>query len=304
MSLRFDDEVVIVTGAGGGLGRAYALELAARGAKVVVNDLGGPKDGTGGDEAAAAAVVRQITEAGGQAVGSADSVATPEGGQAIVDLAMTTWGRVDALISNAGILRDKSFAKVDWADNRAIFDVHLFGGGFYVAQPAFNAMRQGGRGGRILFTTSASGLFGNFGQTSYGAAKMGLIGLIRTLAIEAAKDDIKVNALAPIAGTRLSSSGELPPEAPRSTARVVPAALAFAHHDCPASGEIVMAGGGWFSRPFIGLTPGWDAGPDELTPEAVVANWAKIADPAGFTEPVSAKQIGQMLNAHIGDRES
>jgi NAD(P)-dependent dehydrogenase (short-subunit alcohol dehydrogenase family) len=295
--LRFDEDVVIVTGAGAGLGRAYALELARRGARVVVNDLGGSVDGVGGDRAAASRVVQEITDAGGQAVASFESVATDLGGRAIVARALDAWGRLDGLISNAGILRDKSFAKVDWTDNEAVLDVHLRGG-FFVGQPAFNAMRDAGRGGRILFTTSPSGLFGTFGQTSYGAAKMGLIGVMRSLALEAARFDIKVNAIAPIAATRLTS-GDEPDDGPRSAAKVAPAAVALTHRSCPVSGEIVLAGYGWFSRPFIGLTPGWDAPAGEITAEAFLDHWDQIADPTDFIEPRSTARIAEMLRARI-----
>ena len=175
--LTFEDQIVVVTGAGQGVGRAYALELARRGAKVVVNDLGANPNGAGADSGPAARVVAEIVAAGGAAVANGDSVATAAGGQAIVDTALNAWGRIDALIHNAGILRDASFAKLNTADLQAVMDVHLWGA-IYTGQPAFRAMRDAGRGGRILFTTSSSGLFGNFGQSSYAIAKMGVVGLV------------------------------------------------------------------------------------------------------------------------------
>lgn len=295
--LRFDDEVVIVTGAGSGLGRAYALDLARRGAKVVVNDLGGSTDGQGSDSAAASRVVAEIEAAGGEAVASFDSVATQQGGAAIVAAAVDRWGRLDALISNAGILRDRSYAKLDFDEARTVLDVHLWGGGFYVAQPAFNAIKDGGRGGRILLTTSASGLLGNFGQAAYGAAKMGLVGLMRTLRIEGEKAGIKVNVLAPIAGTRLTGS-PVDDDAPKGPGKVAPIAVALAHRDCPTSGEIYMAGAGWYSRVLIGVTEGLIE-PD-ATPETLLANWDVITDAGSYSEPRSARDISGIMNRITG----
>lgn len=297
-TLRFDGEVVIVTGAGGGLGRSYAVEFARRGARVVVNDLGGTSDGKGADAGAAAMVVAEITAAGGEAIANADSVATRDGGQAIVDAAMAKWGRLDALVANAGILRDRSFAKLDWDDAHSVVDVHLWGG-FHVGQPAFNAMKDGGRGGRILLTTSASGLLGNFGQASYGAAKMGLIGLMRTLRIEGERAGIKVNAIAPIAGTRLTGGEQADPNAAKAPAKVTPLAVLLAHRDCPESGQIYMAGAGWFARTFIGLTRGW-VGDADLSAETLLANWDAVNSAAGFTEPKSAMDISAILRDVAG----
>jgi NAD(P)-dependent dehydrogenase (short-subunit alcohol dehydrogenase family) len=297
--LRFDGEVVIVTGAGGGLGRAYALDLARRGAKVLVNDLGGSTGGEGADQAPASRVVAEIGAAGGTAAASFDSVATPDGGRAIVARALDSWGRLDALISNAGILRDRSFAKIDYAETKLVFDVHLWGGGFYVAQPAFTAMKESGAAGRILLTTSASGLFGNFGQASYGAAKMGLVGLLRTLSIEGAKSGIKVNAIAPIAGTRLTGAPS-DDNAPKGPGKVVPLAVVLSHRDCPSSGEIYMAGAGWFTRTFIGVAPGWVAREQELNAESLMANWEKVSDATGYSEPRSAGDISVVMNRLTG----
>ncbi|MGE0046164.1 MAG: SDR family NAD(P)-dependent oxidoreductase, partial [Hyphomonadaceae bacterium] len=201
--LTFDGEVVLVTGAGQGVGRAYALELARRGARVVVNDLGVRPNGEGADAGPAETVAAEIKAAGGEAAANTDSVATREGGRAMVQQALDAFGRIDAVIHNAGILRDASFAKLDTAEMDKVLAVHLYGG-VNVAQPAFNAMKDAGNGGRIVLTTSSSGLFGNFGQSSYAAAKMGLVGLVRVLAIEGGKYNIKVNAVAPTAGTRLT----------------------------------------------------------------------------------------------------
>lgn len=295
--LRFDNEVVIVTGAGSGLGRAYALELASRGAKVVVNDLGGSTDGQGSDEAAASRVVAEIVAAGGEAIASFDSVATPDGGQAIVRAAVDRWGRLDALISNAGILRDRSYAKLNLAEAESVIDVHLWGGGFYVAQPSFLAMKETGRGGRILLTTSASGLLGNFGQSSYGAAKMGLVGLMRTLRIEGEKSGIKINALAPIAGTRLTGA-PVDDDAPKGPGKVAPIAIALAHVQCPTSGEIYMAGAGWYSRVLIGVTEGWIS--EDATAETLLANWDTLSDASRFSEPRSAGDISTIMRSITG----
>lgn len=202
----FDGHVAVVTGAGGGLGRAHALLLAARGARVVVNDLGGSPDGTGADASPADAVVKEVLEAGGEAVANYDSVATPEGGEAIIQTALDAFGTVDIVINNAGILRDKSFAKIPVADFDVLLDVHLRGA-FYVSQPAFRVMKEK-RFGRFLHTTSASGLFGNFGQAqgNYAAAKTGLVGLSNVLAIEGVKSNITSNVIAPIAKSRLTEN--------------------------------------------------------------------------------------------------
>jgi NAD(P)-dependent dehydrogenase (short-subunit alcohol dehydrogenase family) len=199
--ISFDGRVAIVTGAGGGLGRTYALDLAARGASVVVNDLGGSVDGKGGDDAAAQKVVDEIKAAGGEAVANYDSVSTPEGGESIVKTAVDSFGKVDVVINNAGILRDKSFLKMEWADLQAVIDVHLMGA-FYVSKPAFAVMKENGYG-RFVFTAS-NATFGNFGQTNYSAAKMGLVGLSNTLAVEGARAGILSNVIMPVAKTRMT----------------------------------------------------------------------------------------------------
>src|SRR5262245_60412520 len=200
--LGFDGKVAIITGAGGGLGRSHALELAKRGALVVVNDLGGATDGTGSSETAAQKVVDEITAAGGEAVANYDSVATPEGGTAIVQSALDAWGKVDIVINNAGILRDAAFKNMDADKLEPVLDVHVKGA-FYVTQAAWASMRENNYG-RIVNASSAAGIFGNFGQTNYGAAKAGLVGFTRVLAVEGAKNNIKANAIAPVAKSRMT----------------------------------------------------------------------------------------------------
>ena len=202
MTMRFDDRVAIVTGAGGGLGRSHALALAARGARVVVNDLGGARDGSGGSSSAAESVVAEIVAAGGEAMANAASVTDYAAVQAMVAAAMAKWGRVDILVNNAGVLRDKTFAKMELEDFRFVMDVHLMGA-VHCTKAVWDIMREANYG-RIVMTTSSSGLYGNFGQSNYGAAKMALVGLMQTLSIEGAKNDIRVNCLAPTAHTRMT----------------------------------------------------------------------------------------------------
>jgi NAD(P)-dependent dehydrogenase (short-subunit alcohol dehydrogenase family) len=252
--LRFDGRVAIITGAGGGLGRSHALELARRGAQVLVNDLGGALDGSGSSMSAADRVVAEITASGGIAVPNHDSVATPAGGQAIVKAALDAFGRVDVLINNAGILRDKAFHKMDRAMIDLVIDVHLKGA-LNVTQPAFSLMREQ-RYGRIINTSSASGLFGNFGQANYGAAKAGLAGLTRVLAIEGADHGIKVNAIAPIASTRMTQDvlGDLAPKV--SPESVSPLVAYLSHEECAANGHIYSVAGGRIARIFVAETHG------------------------------------------------
>jgi NAD(P)-dependent dehydrogenase (short-subunit alcohol dehydrogenase family) len=279
--IRFDDRVAIVTGAGGGLGREHALLLASRGAKLVVNDLGGATDGTGASAAPAEQTAKEIEGLGGVAVADANSVATPEGGQAIVDTALEAFGGVDIVISNAGILRDKAFHNMTPELLDPVLDVHLKGA-FHVVRPAWVRMREAGYG-RVLLTASNAGILGNFGQTNYGAAKMGLVGLGRVLAQEGARHNIKANVLAPIARTRMTEE-LLGPIAPKlDPALVAPVAAWLVHEDCPVTGEIYSAGGGRVARFFIGLTDGY-ASP-ALTAEAVRDNFAQIRDETGYTVP-------------------
>ncbi|MFE5708463.1 short-chain dehydrogenase [Rhodococcus sp. ACS1] len=282
-SLHFDERVAIVTGAGNGLGRSHALELARRGARVVVNDLGGSLHGDGQSTDAAQAVVDEITAFGGTAVANRDSVATEEGGRAIVQTALDEFGRLDVLVNNAGILRDKAFHKMDGAMIDAVIDVHLKGT-LFVTQPAFRAMREAGYG-RIVNTSSASGLFGNFGQANYGAAKAGIAGLTRVLALEGAAYGIVANAIAPIAATRMTAGllGDL-------TAHVTPEGVSpvvafLAHEDCPVSGAVYSVAGGRVAKIFVGETSG--AILEELTAEAVRDQLSQIEDQSTYHEPTS-----------------
>ncbi len=287
--ISFDGRVAIVTGAGGGLGRTYALDLARRGAAVVVNDLGGSVNGVGGDEAAAQKVVDEIKAAGGDAVPSYDSVSTPEGGEKIVQTAVDAFGKVDIVVNNAGILRDKSFAKMSWDDLHAVLDVHLKGA-FYVSQPAFKVMKDNGYG-RFVFTASNAGVFGNFGQSNYGAAKMGLVGLSNVLAIEGAKSGITSNVIAPVAGTRMTEellgdfSKVLKPDL------VAPLVVYLCSEACTLTHEVFSAAGGRYARVFVGLTPGWYAGKD------VVPSVEDIATHLGEIE----KQDGYIVPGSVGD---
>jgi NAD(P)-dependent dehydrogenase (short-subunit alcohol dehydrogenase family) len=252
--LGFDGRVAIITGAGGGLGRSHALELARRGAQVLVNDLGGALDGSGSSLTAADRVVDEITAAGGIAVANHDSVATAEGGQNIVQAAIDAFGRVDVLVNNAGILRDKAFHKMDDAMIEAVINVHLKGA-LYVSQPAYRLMREQGYG-RIVNTSSASGLFGNFGQANYGAAKAGLAGLTRVLAIEGASHGIQVNAIAPIAATRMTQDILGPLADKVSPASVSPLVAYLAHEECAVNGHVYSVAGGRIARIFVAETHG------------------------------------------------
>ncbi|HEU4915307.1 MAG TPA: SDR family oxidoreductase [Acidimicrobiia bacterium] len=256
--ITFDGRVAIVTGAGGGLGREYALELGRRGAMVVVNDLGGAVDGSGSSQSAADQVVAQIGEAGGDAVANYDSVATREGGAAIVQTAVDSFGGVDILINNAGILRDKSFANMTLDEVDAVLDVHLRGA-FHVSHPAFKVMKERGYG-RFVHTTSASGLFGNFGQVNYGAAKAGLVGLSNVLAIEGAKYNIKSNAVAPTARTRMTEEVLGPFVEMFDPAQVMPMVVYLCSEQNELTHEIFTVGGGRYGRVFIGTNTGWFAG--------------------------------------------
>ena len=259
--IAFDGRVAIVTGAGGGLGRTYALELARRGARVIVNDLGGSTDGTGGASAAADAVVVEIEKNGGEAVASYDSVATPEGGAAIVQAALDAFGTVDIVINNAGTLRDSSFVNLTHEDLQAVLAVHLVGA-FNVTQPAFRVMKDK-RFGRVLFTSSASGLWGNFGQANYGAAKMGLVGLSSVLAVEGARYGITSNVIAPVAASRMTE-GLITPDmkALLDPELVTPLVVYLVSPECELTHEVFSVGGGRYARVFIGLAPGWFAGKD------------------------------------------
>ncbi len=298
-AIRFDGRVAIVTGAGAGLGRSYALELARRGAKVLVNDLGGARDGTGSGSEAADRVVEEIKALGGEAVANYDSVATPEGGQAIVDTAIGTFGHLDILINNAGILRDKTLYKMEPENWDAVMDVHLKGA-YNVTRPAFIRMREN-RYGRIVMTTSAAGLYGNFGQTNYSAAKMGLLGLMNTAKLEGEKHNIKINTISPVAATRLTED-ILPPELFEKLRPefVTPMVLYLCSEQCPVTGSIYNAGMGYFNRAAIVTGPGAviGDGKEVPSPEAVAAGMARIRSLEGAAEFSNATAaFGPMLDA-------
>jgi NAD(P)-dependent dehydrogenase (short-subunit alcohol dehydrogenase family) len=275
--IRFDGRVAIVTGAGGGLGRCHALELARRGAKVVVNDLGASMDGSGGSSEAAEAVVKEIEALGGEAISNGSSVADEAGVQKMIDDTMATWGRIDILIANAGILRDKSFSKMTTQDIDLVLAVHLRGT-FLPVHAAWNIMKEQNYG-RIVVTTSSTGLYGNFGQANYGAGKLGVVGMMNTLKIEGAKNDIKINAVCPVAATRMTE-GLMPPEALEQLKPeyVTPGVMNLVKDDAP-TGMILSAGAGAFSMARIVETRGAYVGQgEELTAEAVAAKWGEITD--------------------------
>lgn len=281
-TITFDGRVAIVTGAGGGLGRTYALELARRGARVVVNDLGGAVDGTGASSSAADQVVAEITEAGGEAVANYDSVSTEEGGSAVVETAVEAFGTVDIVVNNAGILRDKSFAKMTSAEAEAVLGVHLMGS-FYVSSPAFKIMKEKGYG-RFVFASSGSGLFGNFGQANYAAAKAGMVGLMNVLAIEGAKYDIKANAIAPVARTRMTEDLLGPLAEMVAPEQVTPMVVYLCSEANEHTHEIFTVGGGRYGRVFIGTNQGWFAGAGAVpSVEDVVDHLDEIRD---ITEPL------------------
>jgi NAD(P)-dependent dehydrogenase (short-subunit alcohol dehydrogenase family) len=276
--IRFDGRVAIVTGAGGGLGRSHALELARRGARVVVNDLGAAVDGSGGGSEAANQVVEEIRAAGGEAIANGSSVTDDAGVRRMVADAMEAWGRVDILVANAGILRDRSFAKMEISDFEVVLDVHLMG----TVKPAhavWEIMRAQNYG-RIIVTTSASGLYGNFGQSNYSAAKAGLIGLMNTLKLEGRKNNIHVNAIAPVAATRMTQ-GIMPPEFLEALApeKVTPGVVYLCSAEAP-TGAILTAGAGVFALAQIVETEGAFLGP-EASAEDVRDAWSRVIDLAG-----------------------
>jgi len=288
VAITLENRVAIVTGAGGGLGRSHAIAFARRGARVVVNDLGGNADGTGGGSSMADLVVKEITEAGGEAVANYDSVATPEGGAAIVQSALDAFGTVDIVVNNAGILRDKSFLNIPPADFDILLDVHLRGA-FHVSQPAFRVMKEKGFG-RFVHTTSASGLFGNFGQANYAAAKTGLIGLSNVLAIEGAKYNILSNVIAPIAKSRLTEGLGAVGDALRPEL-VTPIVEYLVSEESTISHEIFSVGGGRIARVFVGLGPGWLGGNEvDITAEQVEDNLDAIRATDPYTTPLNVME--------------
>ena len=315
--LRFDDEVAVFTGAGGGLGKQYALLLSSRGARVVVNDIGGSVTGDGSDAATAGAVVDEIRELGGQAVADTHSVTSPEGGQAIVDTALRAWGRVDIVINNAGIVGDAPFEDMTADRLNPLIDVHLKGA-FYVTRPAWTVMRERGYG-RILNTSSAAGILGAERMSNYGAAKTGLIGFTRVLAAEGAGHNIKVNAIAPIAYTRMlahsvDGAGRQDDEAAQAIlddlvaqylqkldpALVAPVAAFLTHRKCPVSGEIYTVGAGHVARFFVGRTKGFYR--SGLSVEDVRDHLDEIRDEAGYTVPRGPADEITELFATVMDR--
>ena len=292
MAIDFKGRVAVITGAGGGLGREHALALAARGAKVVVNDLGGTRDGTRGLATTADKVVEEIRNAGGEAIASAASVTDHAAVEGMVGEIMKQWGRVDILVNNAGILRDKTFAKMEFADFRTVIDVHLMGA-VHCTKAVWEIMRNQNYG-RIVMTTSSSGLFGNFGQSNYGAAKMALVGLMQTLALEGVKNDIRVNCLAPTAATRMTEGlmpeailAQLKPEA------VSPAIVYLASENAPTR-AIVCAGAGSFERAYITITPGIFIGHSKDAADQVAAKFDAISDRKGDSVPGSALDQGKI----------
>ena len=291
-NLGYDGKVVIITGAGGGLGRQHALLMASRGALLVINDLGGAVDGSGSDKGAAERVVDEIKALGGDAVADTNTVATPEGGAAIVQTAVDAYGKVDVVINNAGILRDKAFHNLEPDQLNSVLDVHLKGA-FHVTQPAWRIMREQGYG-RIVSTSSAAGVFGNFGQTNYGAAKMGLVGFTRVLAAEGAKYNIKANAIAPLALTRMTENlmgGAFGDKL--SPGLVSPLVAYLAHEDCPVNGQLFSVGGGRVAHVFIGETQGYFK--ENLALEDVRDNWATITEREGYAVPANLPEETAMF---------
>jgi NAD(P)-dependent dehydrogenase (short-subunit alcohol dehydrogenase family) len=291
-ALGYDGKVAIITGSGGGLGREHALLLASRGALIVVNDLGGAVDGTGSDKGAAERMVDEIKGLGGEAVADTNSVATLEGGKAIVQTALDAFGRVDIVINNAGILRDKAFHNMAPDMWQAVIDVHL-NGAYHVTSAAWPHMREQGYG-RVVNTASGAGIFGNFGQANYGAAKMGLVGFTRVLAVEGARNNIKVNAIAPVARTRMTED-ILGPMVDKVDAKFVSPIVAYlVHESCEASGRIFSVAGGRVAEIFIGEGPGYTD--PELTPESIAANWDQVTDRSSYDVPT---QMGDEIGIYF-----
>ena len=296
MSIRFDNRVAIVTGAGGGLGRGYALELARRGAKVVVNDLGGSRDGTGQSDAALK-VVEEIEALGGEAMANGGNVTDYAQMVEMVEKAKERFGTVHILINNAGVLRDKSFAKMEPEDFKFVVDVHL-NGSANCTKAVWDMMRDQNYG-RILMTASSTGLFGNFGQANYGAAKLGLAGLTKTLYLEGAKYNVRVNTIAPVAGTRMTE--DIFPEAAFALFKpeaVAPAALYLVSEDAP-SNAIVGAGAGVFHATYVTMTKGVRLQGDDLSPEGIAAHWDAITDRSGEIVPQSGGEQAQVIFGHL-----
>jgi NAD(P)-dependent dehydrogenase (short-subunit alcohol dehydrogenase family) len=293
MAINFNGKVAIVTGAGAGLGKSHALELARRGAKVVVNDLGGSVDGSGGSSDAANKVVAEIKALGGEAIANGASVADRKGAESIVADALKAFGRLDILINNAGILRDKTFKKMELDDFELVLKVHLVGS-MYCTKAAWQVMLDQNYG-RIVMTTSSSGLYGNFGQSNYGAAKLGLVGFMNTLKLEGAKNNVKINTIAPVAATRMTENLGIPEEffARLKPELVTPAVVYLCSDDAP-TGTIVEAGAGYYAKVQIAEAQGVKLG-DKVTVEDIAANWSKITDMADSTAFASGSEVTKKI---------
>ncbi len=304
MTIRFDDRVALVTGAGNGLGRAHALSLAERGATVIVNDLGGARDGSGASSDAAKAVVAEIEAMGGKAMADGTNVTDPDGVQAMVKAIVGEYGHLDIVVNNAGILRDKSFSKMSVEDFDSVIAVHLRGS-FLVTHAAWPIMREQNYG-RIVFTTSSSGLYGNFGQSNYGAAKMAVVGLMNTLVIEGAKNDIRVNCLAPTALTRMTEDLGIPEAAAEKLTpeSVAPALLYLVSENAPTR-MILGAGAGGYAVSKILQTEGVYLPVTERTPEALAAAAATLQDETGYSVPkMGAEQTTGFLTKAMADKSA
>ncbi len=297
--ITFDGRVAVITGAGGGLGRGYALELARRGARVVVNDLGGAVDGSGSSQSAADKVVDEIVAAGGEAVANYNSVSTREGGEGIIQTALDEFGTVDIVVNNAGILRDKSFANMTLDEVEAVLDVHLKGA-FFVSHPAFKVMKENNYG-RFVHTSSASGLFGNFGQANYGAAKAGLVGLSNVLAIEGEKYGIKSNAIAPTAKTRMTEDILGPFADMFDPNQVTPMVVYLCSEANDFTHQVFSVGGGRYARVFIGTNNGWFAGQGVVPDvETLAAHIEEVRDISEYQVPMNNNDELMMLAQILG----